>query len=209
MVFRWTGEPGRKGRKAEMKGNLCNDAGLRERLTKPKSAMAAQAHEPQKLTILFMVWQGLLDMEKRGITEMNNIFRSKLAILRLLLMLVNIIGLSSFPQERSNLDWGGCFVISLIFALFVYGFLLSVQYKQHVDWSEPYSLLKPFFPMNRYPLRFCLVASHSFMIGGILAMLVSVIHQNQREAVGGTFFFTGLFIYITLKIWIRLYGRKV
>lgn len=115
----------------------------------------------------------------------------------------------AIPRERSNLDWGACFLISIIVSVSLFVWLTVTRSNQSIDWSEPYSWWKPFLPMKQYPLRFWFLVSYSFMLAGGVAMLIDAISHNGHEAVGGTFFFMGLFVGLALKAWIDKYGRKV
>lgn len=114
----------------------------------------------------------------------------------------------AIPQERSNLDWGACFLISVIWSASLFAWLTMTRSNQDVDWSDPYSWRKPFIPMKRYPLRFWILISYSFMLAGFTAMLEDVIAQSSHEAVGGTFFFIGLFVGLAVKVWIKQFGRN-
>lgn len=135
-------------------------------------------------------------------------FRSKWIIARFLVMATNIGAIIAIPREQSNLDWGACFLISIIWSASLFVWLTVTHSKQGIDWSEPYSWWKPFLPMRRYPLRFWFLVSYSFMLAGIVTMLVDVFSHNGHEAVGGTFFFIGLFIGLALKVWVKKHGRN-
>jgi hypothetical protein len=144
---------------------------------------------------------------------MSNVSRVAWIIARLLLITVNIIGITSIPVARSNIDWGACFLISAIWSIALWAWLtLSSsrfawltfgRWSKRIDWSDPYSWDKPFWPMVRYPLRFWFWVSSSFVLGGMVALLKVVVAGRGHEAVAGTFFFTGLFVAITLGVWIR------
>lgn len=140
---------------------------------------------------------------------MRAILRHKWIIARFLIIAVNVFGIAAIPKERSNLDWGACFLISVIVSVGLFAWLTAIRYKKDVDWSEPNSWRKPFYPMKKYPLRFWFLTAYSFMLAGIVAMSTAAIVQSGHEAVGGTIFFIGLFVVIALKIWIKKFTRNV
>jgi hypothetical protein len=148
-----------------------------------------------------------------------------------------IIVISRDPR-LTLVDWRDCFSISVLISVALSAtmvFLLTVslpmsrlrqeidlsdsrwklwwksltRYHQEVDWSEPYSWWKPFWPMKRYPLRYWLFAPQVLMIAGIAAMLADVISHKGQETVGGMFFFVGLLVWLALKIWIKKFWRSV
>jgi hypothetical protein len=92
-------------------------------------------------------------------------------IARLLVMLVIVASIVAILEERSNLDWGACFLISALTAGFLFGWLAAVRFKPGIDWSEPYSWQQPFLPMKRYPLRYWFLVSTSCMLAGAAAMM--------------------------------------
>jgi hypothetical protein len=113
-----------------------------------------------------------------------------------------VVCLAVYPREKSNLDWWACGLISLVVPVAIFGWLVAVKSRKYMDWSAPYSLTTPFFPMNKYPLRYWFVAAQSMIAGGAVSFLIDLVSQSGNEAFGGTFFCLGLTTVITLNIWI-------
>lgn len=127
--------------------------------------------------------------------------------LRLAVIAVNIVGFLSIPIAQSNLGWDAALVSSIVISVGVYLWLMAVRYRPQIDWSLPYSFNQPFWPMMKYPLRFWFLASCALLIGGGTTMLRDVIEHNGHEAIGGTFFVTGLSLAAALKLWIWRFAR--
>lgn len=122
---------------------------------------------------------------------------------RIFVIAANVLALTSIPVEQSNIDWGACVLISALSAVAVYMWLTAVRTRGGIDWSEPYSWRKPFFPMQRYPTRFWVLASYALMISGSSAVIKDVVLHQEKTAVGGTFFFMGLAIFGSLLLRMR------
>jgi len=127
-------------------------------------------------------------------------------VLRLFLIAFNIYAVLSLSEEESNLDWGACILISTIGSVTVFGWLMMIRNKARIDWSEPYSWTAPFFPMRRYPLRFWFTSSVVLMVGGLVEMSRDLIFHIGKLPVGGTFFIWGLFLLLSLMLWIKKIG---
>jgi len=140
---------------------------------------------------------------------MKSIFQYRWTIARLLVIAANIVAIISIPRERSNLDWGACFLISVIWSASLFAWLTLARNNQSMDWSDPYSWTKAFWPMIRYPLRFWILMAYTLVSAGVVTMLVDVIFHNGHEAVGGTFFFIGLFTGVAIIVWENKYGHNV
>jgi hypothetical protein len=131
--------------------------------------------------------------------------------LRLSVIAINIAGLLSFDAARSNLDWGVGFLAGIVSSIGLYWWLAVVRSRhdidRYTDWSQPYSLEQPFFPMRKYPLRFWFLAAYSLMIAGAAVMLRDMIENNGHVGFGGSFFIAGLFIAAALKLWIKRFSQ--
>lgn len=121
-------------------------------------------------------------------------------LLRVLVAAANIYGVATYPADKSNLDWPACFLITGAFSLAVFWWLYLVGKKAATDWSEPYSLDTPFFPMWRYPVRFWFLASLCLLAAGMVRLLVDLLQHRDHAAFGGTFFFWGLGIFVVLQM---------
>jgi hypothetical protein len=137
----------------------------------------------------------------------------KWTILRLLVVLINILVIATYPQKQSNLDWEAALIIGIVPPIFLYIWLVLDRTRRNRDWSEPHSWTKPFLPMNLYPVRFWLLVSYSLMAAGGLALILDVFLRNGREAFGCTFLFLGLGIWIAaigfIKKYIGTFSSKV
>jgi hypothetical protein len=63
------------------------------------------------------------------------------------------------PNKLNNIHWHAAIILVVLSVSIVAMSLKAAEYNSRVDWSEPYSLVKPFFPMRLYPLRFWLLGS--------------------------------------------------
>jgi hypothetical protein len=125
-------------------------------------------------------------------------------LIRMVAVVGNIVGVATYPAEKSNLDWPACFLITATFSVTVFSWLYVVGKKNGIDLSGPYSLDTPFYPMRRYPLRFWFLASISLLAAGVLRLTIDLLYHRDHAAFGGTFFFWGLGILVVLEL-----GRKL
>src|SRR5579885_3781709 len=86
---------------------------------------------------LDLVNPALLEWVEHFITDMQFNFRHKWLIARLLIVAINIGGIVAIPKERSNLDWGACFLISILCSASLFVWLTMSRSNQDIDWSEP------------------------------------------------------------------------
>jgi hypothetical protein len=136
-------------------------------------------------------------------------FRYNWLIARLLVISANIGGMIFIPLDHSNLDWGACFLISFVWSVSLFVWLAAIRNDQNMVLDDTYSWSKPFLPIRRYPLRFWLLVGYSLVLGGSAAMLVAIISHGGREAVGGTFFFVGLFTLLVVIAWIKRLTKDI
>ena len=130
-------------------------------------------------------------------------------VFRILVIAVNILAVAMYPQSQSNLDWTAAAIIAISFSICLFVWLIVVHARQPIDWSEPCSWSKPFFPMTKYPIRFWMLASLSLIASGGITIVLDVFLDHGHEAFGGTFLFWGFGIWITLKILLKKYGQQV
>jgi hypothetical protein len=133
----------------------------------------------------------------------------KWLIARLLVIGANVAAITSIQTERSNIDWGACFLISAIFSLVMYGWLTLIRDRVTANWSERYAWRQPFLPMNRYPFQFWFLISHAFALAGATALLRDVVLHREHKSVSATFLFMGLFAFLALKIWCSKFARRI
>ncbi|MHB1587444.1 MAG: hypothetical protein ACYCRH_08385 [Acidiferrobacteraceae bacterium] len=116
------------------------------------------------------------------------------------------IGLSS--RSGTNLDWTACLLIPAVFGLCLFLWLLAIRDRDDIDWSDPFSLTKPFFPMRGNPVRFWLLGSLTLIIGGLIALLESATSGARHLAFGATFFALGIVTLVVIGVWLKACGNK-
>ncbi len=133
---------------------------------------------------------------------------TKWATARLLVAFTDVLAGVSIPVERSNIDWPACFLISFVCSLAVCVWLLAIRFQQGIDWSEPYSLTEPFWPLRQYPLRYLFVCSWALVLMGSAGMTSSIILRRGHEAVSGTFLFIGIFMAVPLTLFAKKFSEE-
>lgn len=136
---------------------------------------------------------------------MKNLIEYKWYALRVGSLLSIVVALDTYPREKSNLDWWAAGIIGLVVSVVLFIWLTVVRFRSYMEWSKPYDFSAPFFPMNRYPLRYWIVVSFSLMAGGAVSFFSDVLSSKGNMAFGGTFFILGLGICITIKMWVFLF----
>jgi hypothetical protein len=126
---------------------------------------------------------------------------------RIAIIAGNILAISFYPRSKTNLDWTACLLVSGATSLGLFLWLNLIRSRPEVEWSDPYSWRKPFFPMNLYPMRFWFLGSISFIAAGSIALLLDLKSRTGHEAFGGTFLFWGIGIFIALEAWRRLFYK--
>src|SRR5690625_5247698 len=119
-------------------------------------------------------------------------------VLRILYASVVIIGISYYPLENSNLDWVGCGLISIATGIAIFLWLMNLGRHVSVDWSEPFSIKKPFYPMNRHPVQYWTLTSIIVMLGGVAALVKMLALEGEHFVFGTNCIFLGLAILIAL-----------
>jgi hypothetical protein len=139
---------------------------------------------------------------------MDRSFPQKWAAFRVLIIAVNIYGVASYPENQANVGWPVGFVLGTVVSVALFAWLTFIRPLCETDWSEPYSWTKPFFPMQKYPVRFWLLGSWSAMAAGGITILIDVALRNGSSGFGGTFVCLGLGIFITLQAWKKVFWRE-
>ncbi|HEV7927666.1 MAG TPA: hypothetical protein VGR14_20105 [Verrucomicrobiae bacterium] len=129
-------------------------------------------------------------------------FGNPWTILRIVLIAANIYYMSSYPSDKSNVDWPLGAMVGLVNFIALRIWLTLMRRRSRIDWSEPYSWTGPFFPMGSYPTRFWFLCSLSLIAGGVAAIIREMVLGSGREGFGGTFVLWGIgvfFAVITFK----------
>jgi len=131
----------------------------------------------------------------------------KYAVLRVLIIALNIYGVASYPQYQANVGWPVGLIIGATTSVGLFTWLTLIQSRRDIDWSAPYSWKKPFFPMSKYPLRFWVLGSSSLMAAGSITILIDVGFRSGHSGFGGTFLCWGLGAFITLLVWNKIFHQ--
>jgi hypothetical protein len=107
------------------------------------------------------------------------------------------------PVELSNLDWAAAMLIGAVVGLGIFAWLAMIRENQDVEWSGAFDLLRPFWPMTRYPLQYWFLISFGLIIGGAAGVTKQLATHSGREAVPGTFLIMGLSIFTSLRLFQR------
>jgi len=105
-----------------------------------------------------------------------------------------------YDSAHSNINGLGCLVISSAAGVSLCIWLRTIERHLKLNWSEPLSLKQPFFPMNRYPVRYWVVISISMLMGGIGNVLKALFQDGGNVIFGFTFIFTGLALMVALLV---------
>jgi hypothetical protein len=83
-------------------------------------------------------------------------------------------------------------LVPIISAIVIYLWLFSLACKPDVDWSDPCSLTKPFFPLTRYPMRFWLLASVLFSLSGLVSAFREFLLCGSISPDSSMYFLSGI-----------------
>ncbi|HET7313096.1 hypothetical protein [Salinisphaera sp.] len=106
--------------------------------------------------------------------------------------------IASFSPSTSNISWIACGIISSATGIGLFIWLMNIKNRNITDWSKPFSVMKPFFPMNKNPVQFWLLTAISLFLGGLAAFLKEIVSDRQQAAFGATFLFMGIAIFLAL-----------
>ncbi len=120
-------------------------------------------------------------------------------VLRILITAIVAWELVSLSTTRSDVNWIACALVSFATGLGAFIWFSYANSSNKVDWSRPFSLTEPFFPMMAYPLRYWILAAFVLTVGGSLSMLHSIV-SGTPTALGGTFLGMGLSIYSGISL---------
>lgn len=125
------------------------------------------------------------------------------AVSRALVVILATWGIVSYDASKTNVDWIASLLISISTGLFLSFWFLANRNRPHIDWSKPFSVTEPFFPMNQFPLRYCLVLATSFILGGGVSVIREVLRDGHQLAFRATFIFLGIAILFAAAPWMR------
>jgi hypothetical protein len=125
-------------------------------------------------------------------------------ICRILIITTTAFGIALNPRNRSNEDWRVGVILGVISFITMSAWVFMIRSSTNIDWSEPYSWRRPFYPMKLYPLRFLFLASLSIMAGGVAATARDVVLETGHEGYGATFILWGAGVLATLKVFDRI-----
>jgi hypothetical protein len=98
----------------------------------------------------------------------------------------------SFDVSKVNIDWRACIVVPGFVCAAVYFWLSAMRRRVDVDWSDPFSIGRPFWPMMRYPVRYWLVVGISVALGGSIRFAKDYLTNSSGTAFAALFAFMGL-----------------
>ena len=124
-------------------------------------------------------------------------------LLRLLAIGAGAFGAASIGISVPGLKWPHVLVISGVVWVTFTLWLKMFRKRRQAVWSDPFSWTKPFWPMERYPARYWLVASEGMIAGGAYSLLIEVIHGANRFAPGALFVLMGTVIVLAVITVIR------
>lgn len=127
-------------------------------------------------------------------------------ILRVLVVLIVSWGIASYNSSTTNLNWLACLLISTAGGVFLFLWLQFIGKRgnrSNTDWTNAISLTRPFFPMNRYPIRYWLLVGLSLIVGGAIAFFKEV-RGGQHASFGTTFIALGVAFILAVCAWMRV-----
>ena len=128
--------------------------------------------------------------------------------MRAAIISLTAVGVATYPQQRSNLDWPVGLIIGILSSIGFSLWLARVRSDPSVVLADPYSWTAPFFPMRRYPLRYLWLGSLSLTIAGGAGILRAATGQHRRAGFAAAFLIWGLCIAATLYLWARSLGVR-
>jgi hypothetical protein len=123
---------------------------------------------------------------------------------RMCVVVVNVLAAFSTLQGKTNADWRVGLIAGVLGSVGFSVWISVVRHRNDVDMADPYSLTKPFFPINKYPLRSWLLGAFSMTLAGTMGL----VGQNAAGVVAGPLpgilFGFGLPLLVTLVTWSKL-----
>jgi hypothetical protein len=94
-----------------------------------------------------------------------------------LLVLAYVMWVGFTNRANSYITWHEAILAPALTPIFLFlwlSIMLSGPYsrgRRKTDWSDPYSITKPFFPIGRYPERFAHLMSTMALLGGFASFV--------------------------------------
>ena len=138
-------------------------------------------------------------------------------IARVVLIAGSVVDGCSRADDK-RITWIASVLTSIGIALIVYLWLTFVSFSSrskplrltsdhHVDWSEPYSFIKPFFPPTRYPVRFWFLLSILSISTGLASSTHSLFVTGNISPASGMSILWGAAGFISLLPWLPPFNR--
>ena len=125
-------------------------------------------------------------------------------IARLVVVAANVAGAISTPNGNINADWRVGLLAGVLASAAFSIWLPAFRNKFHVDLTDPYSLEKPFFPINKYPIRSWLLMAFSCSLAGTVGLIMEFSGGYVNGPLPGIFLGIGLPLLVTLAIWSKV-----
>jgi hypothetical protein len=138
---------------------------------------------------------------------MNEFAGRKWILFRGAVILVTASAAWMYPREMSNLDWVAAGIISAVGGIAVFAWLTVVRSQPYIEWSYPYDISTPFWPMKKYPLRYWNVAAMSMCAAGLGGGIEDLLAHRGFGAFSGTFLGVGVAMYLAVVGWMRSFGK--
>lgn len=120
---------------------------------------------------------------------------------RIALYLYAIVAGYSY-KAMSNIPWSTAVIGPAVFAAFLFVWLTSKADDAGVDWKQPFSLTKPFFPMARYPMHSTILSSAICILLGTASTIHAISLHNRIGSEAGLILLCGVFTLIAaLGFW--------
>jgi hypothetical protein len=127
-------------------------------------------------------------------------------VARLAVFALMVVMSLSTPNGRVNADWTvgllGGVTGSIAFSLW----FLIIRRHPGIDLTDPYSIVKPFFPANKYPVRGWLFSSCSTALAGAIGIAVNYPGHHAGRPIPGFLLGLGTPLLATLVFWSRRSG---